>query len=342
MPIPFLDSMRLNKPVRLLGTILLSGAFLFLALRGVEWDRLWHALQYTRWLYIPAIFATTIWTLYIRAQRWKVLLHGQGAVVHSAFVHATNIGFMSNMILPLRAGEVIRPVLLSRRSGLPLGTVLASIVLERVFDLLTVIAIFGLAAAFVPVSSALRNVGFLLMSFAVALSLTVFFLRWKQHRLIQFWEWLASYLPTLVSHPVDHFLRAFLQALSVLDHPRTFVSVVGWTFYLWTIIALVNALGLLAFDLPVPLLPATLVVTAVVALAVSAPSAPGYVGSFQFGCKVALAAYAVDSSVALAFSLVLHVTQFLATVAAGLVSLTLEGLSLREIEEVGQTDAVPS
>ena len=334
--------MHINRQVRFVATVLVSAAFLFFALRGVEWDRLWVALQDTRWLYVPAIFGTTIWTLYIRAQRWKVLLHGHGEVPHSIFVHATNIGFMANMVLPLRAGEVIRPVLLARRSGLPLGAVLASIVLERVFDLVTVIAIFGVAAMLVPVSVTLQNVGLLLVALAVGLSVTILVLRWKQTWILRFWESMAPHFPHFAAEPVGHFLRAFLRALSVLDRPRTFLSLIAWTCYLWSIIALVNALGLLAFDLVVPLLPATLVVTAVVALAVSAPSAPGYVGSFQFGCKVALAAYAVDSSTALAFSLVLHVTQFLATVGAGVVSLALEGMSLREIEEVGQTDVSPS
>jgi methionine aminopeptidase len=66
------------------------------------------------------------------------------------------------------------------------------------------------------------------------------------------------------------------------------------------------------------------------------------VGAFQLGCTLALSAFSVEQSTALAFSLVLHATQFVATVLAGVYSLTVEGLSLREIEEVSESNVAIS
>jgi hypothetical protein len=77
--------------------------------------------------------------LYIRAQRWRVLLRPVGTPFLRALVDATNIGFMANVLLPLRIGEIIRPVLLSRKERQPLGGILATIVLERIFDMFTIL-----------------------------------------------------------------------------------------------------------------------------------------------------------------------------------------------------------
>ncbi len=327
----------MNRKARILLTVVLSACFLFIAIRGTEWSRVSDALARTAWIFVPGVFLATIWTLLIRAQRWQVLLRALGSVELPPLVHATNIGFMANMILPLRAGEVIRPVLLARKTHLPLGGVMASIVLERILDLLTVIALFGAAVLLVPVSAPVRKMGWALLLVAAVLCLAIGAARWQEERIIRFWRFVAQYLPAPLAHPLGGFVTGFLQAVKVLDRVWSFFLLGAWTLYLWAIIALVNAFGILALNLAVPLGSAVLVVTALVALAVSAPSAPGYVGAFQFGCTLALGFFQVEQSEALAFSVVLHATQFLATVAAGVFSLVNEGLSLRQIEEVRES-----
>jgi uncharacterized protein (TIRG00374 family) len=332
----------MRRNLRVLLTIALSAFFLALAVRGAEWSAVRSAFLETNWAFVPAIFVTTLWTLYIRAQRWQLLLAALGRVERAPLVHATNIGFMANMILPLRAGEVIRPVLLSRKTSLPLGGVLASIVLERILDLLMVIALFGIAVLLVPVSPVLRSAGWALLGVAGLLCLGIAVARLGGAQIEHIWITFSAYLPNFCRRPIGEFVRGFLQAVKVLDRTSAFFRLAIWTVYLWAVIALVNALGILALALSVPLISAVLSVTALVALAVSAPSAPGYVGAFQLGCTLALSAFSVEQSTALAFSLVLHATQFVATVLAGVYSLTVEGLSLREIEEVGESNVAIS
>jgi hypothetical protein len=84
------------------------------------------------------------------------------------------------------------------------------------------------------------------------------------------------------------------------------------------------------------------VVTAVIAIAVSAPSAPGYIGAFQVGCTLALAIFGISKSDAFAYSIVLHVTQFVGVIGAGLYSLAREGMTMRQLEEVSETDGAPA
>lgn len=330
----------MSRQARIALTLAISGVFLFLALRGVEWNRAWAATQQIHGVWLGFVALCTVWTLIIRAQRWQVLLRPLGHVTRSPLVHATNIGFLANMVLPLRAGELVRPVLLTRQAQLPLGGVLATVVLERVFDLVAVLFLAGVATLLVPINEEVRGWGVLVVGFGVALAAATGIARWQERRVWQWWNYVAKWLPQLLADPLGHFVRGFLQALEVLDRPRAFLALIIWTLYLWAVIAAVNTLGLLAFSaaFSVPLISCGVVLTAIVALAVSVPSAPGYVGAFQLGCQIALEAFDVDKSSALAFSVVLHVTQFLAILAAGVYSLVHEGVSFRQLEEVSKSD----
>ena len=101
---------------------------------------------------------------------------------------------------------------------------------------------------------------------------------------------------------------------------------------LWAVIGILYVLGFEAFHLDVPPVKGALILTAIIAIAVSVPSAPGFIGSYQLGCVLALGMFGVDESAALAFSLVLHMTQFVAVIGAGLYSLWKEGMSFSDVE----------
>lgn len=328
----------MSRSLRIGVSIAISAVFLYFAVRGVDWQEAGAALAGARYFYVLPIMVLTVWTLYIRAQRWRVLLRPVGTPAMRTLVAATNIGFMANMVLPLRIGEVIRPVLVSRKEREPLSGILATVVLERVFDLFTILFLFGVSASLVPVSDQVQQWGYGLFGFALLIGAGVALVRWQEDLALRLLRVVLRPFPQKIAEPVDHFFRGFVQALEILDSPLTFLQLLGWSLYLWVVIASVHLFALVAFTLPVPLILGSIVVTAVVAIAVSAPSAPGYIGAIQLGCTLALAIFGVPKSDAFAFSIVLHVTQFVAIVIAGVYSLTREGMTLRQVEEVSEAD----
>jgi uncharacterized protein (TIRG00374 family) len=327
-----------KRSLRIAFSVIISAVFLGFAIRGVHWNEATAALARAHYLYTLPMFPITVWTLYIRAQRWRLLLRPLGTPAMRTLVAATNIGFMANMVLPLRAGEVIRPVLVSRKEGEPLGGVLATIILERVFDLFMVLLLFGVSMAAVSVSATVRQWGMSLTGVALGIVAVVVLVRWQEALALRLLELVLRPLPHAVARNVDHFFRGFVQALEILDSPWTFLRILGWSAYLWLVIAFIYVWGLLAFDLPVPWVLGSIVVTAIVAIAVSAPSAPGYIGVFQVACTLALGLFGVTESDAFAFSIVMHLAQFAATVGAGLYSLVREGMTFQQIERVSEVD----
>jgi uncharacterized protein (TIRG00374 family) len=306
--------------------------------RNVEWGKAASALAGAQYFYILPMFAVTVFSLYIRAQRWRILLRPVGSPALRTLVDATYIGFMANAILPLRVGEVIRPVLVSRKEREPLGGILATIVLERIFDVFTILFLFGVAAALVPVSESVRQWGYRLCGVAALLGAGVALVRWQETLALRLLRLVLRPLPPRLAQPIDHFFGSFVQALEILDSPLTFIQLLAWSLYLWLVISSIYLFGLLQFGMEVPLLVGAIAVTAITAIAVSAPSAPGGIGLFNFGCVLALAIFRISESDAIAYSLVLQVTQIVAVVAAGLYSLAREGMTMRQIEGLSERD----
>jgi len=329
-----------QRALRIGFSIAISALFLYLALRGIEWDKTYKAFAEAQYLYVIPIIGVTVWQLYIRAQRWQLLLRRMGEPPMSTLVAATNIGWMANFLLPLRAGEIIRPVLLSRKESLPLGGVLATIALERIFDMFTILLLFGLTAVLLPVSETVQTWGFRLLGLALVVAGGIAFVRWRSALALRLLDFVLSPFPGKLAEPIRNFFEGFLDALKILDSPRAFLQLIAWSIFLWLVVSCIFGLGIMMFDLPAPFFIGQIVVTVVVAVAVSAPSAPGFIGAFQLGCVIAFdEILGIPKGDAVAYSLALHATQFVAIIGAGLYSLAQQGLSLKQAGEVAESDA---
>ena len=309
----------------------ISLLFLTFAIRGVDWEEARSALARANYLWAIPIILVTIWSLYIRAQRWQVLLQHVGNPQLKTLVSATYIGFMANMVLPLRAGEVIRPLFVSRKEQQPLSSIIATVVLERIFDMFMVLLLFGIGASMVSVSEQVQAWGLRLLGLAVMVALAIIIIRWQEALAFRILNFVLKPFPDGVAEPVRNFFKGFVEALEILESPAAFLQILAWSIFLWIIISSLYLFGILAFDLPVPWIIGALLVNTIVGIAVSAPSAPGYIGAFQLGCSLSLVQiFKVSESDAFAYSIVCHISQFIGVIIAGLYALAREGMSLSE------------
>jgi len=312
----------------------LSALFLYIAVRGVDWPEVGRSFATADYRWVPAMVIVGIYVLYVRSQRWRLLLtQATGSELPMGPIFSANaIGFMANMLLPLRAGEIARPLLLSRRTGIALATVLATAVLERLLDLFALVcfAMWVVSASSVPpeVTAALWSAG-AIMLVAVATLVAVHF---QRARLLPIIDRAWGVLPAAMAERIVHMEHVFLDGLATIGNAAVLLRAVAWSFYIWILIAVGFALGFLMTGIDVPLLGGGITVMTLVALAVAAPAAPGFVGTFQFACKIALGQiYGVAAATALGYSIIVHVTQFSTQVVIGLVYLVREGVSLGDI-----------
>ena len=131
-------------------TVLLAVGFGYLTMRNVRFSQAWHALQTSNyWWLIPAFGAFVVATL-MRAMRWRALFARGRRPARGPVIAATMIGYLFNNIMPARAGEAARVVALNQRAGTPPAEIVGTVVVERAYDVLSILIIFFCAAPWLP------------------------------------------------------------------------------------------------------------------------------------------------------------------------------------------------
>jgi uncharacterized protein (TIRG00374 family) len=325
----------LRSSLRLVAGIGFSAFLLYLALIGVDWNRVLSGLRSAQYGYLLPILLISFLTLYLRAVRWQFFLHPLGRMHFQNLLSSTCIGFMANMLLPLRIGELIRPFLLSRKERVEVTTTLATIVTERVFDLISLLGFFMVLLFFLPLPKQVQHSGLIVsMGAMILLAALICSHLWKQN----IFEWLDRPFfqkKKSVAGMRRQFLL-FMTGLEILSNTSDMLKAFAYSLLLWLSIGLIYSFGLHLMGLDVPFLSGGMAISVIVALAVSLPSTPGYVGAFEFGCKVGLLIFGIRETEAFSYSIILHLSQFTVTVAAGLFFLVRENLTLSELRRFGR------
>jgi uncharacterized protein (TIRG00374 family) len=311
--------------------IAVSLACLWFATRGTDWYAVGRVLAAARLPWVAAAVASAVLAILLRAQRWRLLLRPVAAVPLGASFSATAIGFAATSVLPLRLGEVIRPAFLARRVGFGVAPALSSVVLERLFDMLFVIICFLALSLIYPLPADLRRAAFLLGAAAIigfALLLLAQRNRARAERLL---DTALGWMPAAVGRAVRPLASGFFDALGALESGRIVSGVVGYSAVLWTANGLPFLFSFLALGIDVPLVPAALAAIVVVAAFVFMPQAPGFLGTWQAGCVLALDLFGVPKDLAVGFSLLTWLLQMFVSVGLGGFFVAREDLSVRQL-----------
>jgi glycosyltransferase 2 family protein len=325
----------LRNTIRLTIGIAVSLACLWFATRGTDWDAVGHVLGSARMTWVLASALSSLLAILLRAQRWRLLLRPVAAVPLAPAFSATAIGFAATSVLPLRLGEVIRPAVLARRVGFAISPALSSVVLERLFDLLFVLLCFLVLSVIYPLPAELRRAALVLGTAAVAGFVVLLVASRNRPRAERILEAVLAWVPAAVGRVVRPLATGFLDALGALGSVRIVGGVVGYSALLWSANALPFLFGLLALGIAVPLVSAALACVVVVAAFVFMPQAPGFLGTWQAGCVVALDLFGVPKDLAVGFSLLTWVIQMLVNVPLGGYFASREDVSLRQLVRGG-------
>jgi uncharacterized protein (TIRG00374 family) len=316
--------------------IAVSVALLALAVRGVHLDEVLHAFAQVRPGWVLVVLLTLPVRFWLTAVRWRVLLDPVKRIALHRLFGVTLIGFMANNVLPARIGEIVRAYALGRVESIPAPLAFATVVIERIFDGFTLLLFLAGGLLFLPLPPlvlwlSVASFAIYLVALAGLLSL-----RWPGGRRLV--TGLLEWLPARLQGPAAHLLDSFCLGLDTLGDGRALLAIAGLSLANWT----VNALGFqamfLAFSLDLPL-PAGFLVLAIVAGLLVLPSAPGYVGTFQWATKIGMALFAVPEATALSVSILYHAINYVPITLAGLAYLAAFNLTLGELRAAGEKPA---
>lgn len=308
----------------------------------------WTQVKRARIDLLFAGFVAVILTYVIRAWRWRYLLHPIGPTRFRTAFRTTVIGFAALGVLPARAGDVLRPYLLARQEGLQVSATLATIVMERVLDLIAVLLllalyVWGMADPTtlpptllrgIEVSSALAGVT------AIVLMVVMWILATHPERIGGFVFTVARVLPHAMADRLAGLARTFSSGFAVAREPRFLAAAFVWSFPLWLAIAAEAWLVTIAFGIAMPFA-GTFLLQALLVIGVAVPT-PGAVGSYHEAYRIGVTAFfgaAEDTAVAAA--IVTHAVSYFPVVLTGIVFMIQDGLSFGRIKALAGTKEVP-
>jgi uncharacterized protein (TIRG00374 family) len=334
---------RLWTDPKILAGIVLSGLLTWLALRGTNLDEVTSALTRVDMSSLLWAVVLTYLVLWLRSVRWRLLLMGIAPVSLRHVFEASLLGYMINYVLPIRIGELVRAYLVGTHGGFSRSAALATVVVERVIDVLSILIIFACISPFMVLPQGQGQLVGLLQGGAFLLSLAgsgalLMILVFRRHT-----ELLANLLVRWFGDIAPGIARqawrvsAFAQGLRWGQGIGSLLMLGLLTLLIWAMTVaqiMVLAFGM-GFDLPWV---AGWLVLVALAVGVSLPSAPGMVGTFHYAALLVLLMYAVPQAEALSYAILLHAVSVVPIVLVGLALTWLGGLSLRKLLALEQDD----
>lgn len=332
-------------PVRLRTIIVSVLAIALFAwfLRHANLADVWVQVRRARVELLIAGFGAVILTYIIRAYRWQFLLHPIGPTRFRTALRTTVIGFAALGVLPARAGDVLRPYLLARQEGLSTSATLATIVMERVLDLIAVLSllvfyVWGVSDPSrlppalmrpIEISSALAGAA------AAVLMAMMWLLATHPERIGRLVFSAARILPHRVADRLAGLAQTFSSGFAVAREPRSLALALFWSFPLWLAIAAEAWLVTIAFNILMPFT-GTFLLQALLVIGVAVPT-PGAVGSYHEAYRIGVTTFfGAPDDAAVAAAIVTHAISYVPVVLTGLVFMAQDGLSLGRLNQMAQ------
>jgi glycosyltransferase 2 family protein len=298
--------------------VIISVIFLYVSLKGLALDKFWAALQDANyWWLLPgvAVYFVGVW---VRAWRWHYMLRPLKKIPTRTMFPIVAIGYMGNNIYPARAGEVLRAAVLKQREGVPISASLATVVVERIFDGVVMLAfvflnlpelarLAGITITIAGVNISIPQlavVGAVIFAGALAVFVVAAMFPRTSEKVI---DWFVPrVIPERFRTQTREVSIRFLSGLESLRSPFEALMIFFTTVIIWLLETGKYWFVMHAFPFQVSFF-TLMLMNGIVNLATTIPSAPGYVGTFDLpGIKV-LQAYGIGQAVATGYTLVLHV-----------------------------------
>lgn len=315
-----------RKFLEFIALLLLAIAILWWFGRGLDWTQVRSSLLASDWRLILLGALVVLGGYLWRTFRWQAFLAPLTKASLREIWIATCVGYAAVLTLG-RAGEVVRPLVLPMRDRrVRPASSFVTIMIERVYDSITVLLLFAVnLVLFTPASGAsefarARQIGFALVTVLFVFVALLIVFRWRSPQVIGWLDrkiHLDSRVLGRLKHVIINLLRQLATALGVLTRARELATTVGWSLALWGSVAAGNLIVFRAFGLPFGVSEALFVLGwSMIGSVIPTPG--GAAGAFHAVTGGALILLGVPAEQAAAVAIVIHLVDFLPAALFGL------------------------
>ena len=320
---------------KLLVSLGLGALFIFLAFRQVDLRQMGRAFATADYVWLLPSLLLIFLGFYLRTLRWKYLLEPVRPVKLGVLFSALMVGYMANTVLPAHLGELARAYLVGKKESLRASAVFASIVIERIIDVFTLLAFMALAMIIFPSFPPwVRQSGFITLAVMLALLAVLLLMKRFRTQSLRLLEKLTTALPRRLRERLNSMLHSFLDGVTPLKNRWRYLQVTLLSVLIWICYGLVFQLNFYSFgfqrDYVLPW-SAALVLLVITTISVVVPSSPGYIGTYHYLCQLSLAFFGIPKGPALTYAFVLHAINIFPPFILGLFFFYRERLSFKTI-----------
>ncbi len=273
------------------------------------------------WWFIPAVLVQFV-AHWLRAVRWQYFLDKIKRVSVLRLFNATLIGYMGNTVLPAHLGEVFRANVVANQEKIPTSSTLATLVIERLIDVLSLLVIMVLTIVVYPFPDWVTKSGYIMFAFTIAFFAFLFLLKQQNPLTVKLLNFGLGLLPNAISVKLGEIIYAFIDGINGMKRKSDYLvvfllSLSIWFFYWVTLYCIFIAFNLFEiYDINIL---ASVVLLVITTISVVVPSSPGYVGTYHYLCQLSLGLFGVPSSVGLSFAFAAHGFSLLPTAIVGFI-----------------------
>lgn len=329
-------------------SLLVGGLFVYWFAYKLNWIEVWAEVREANWGQLTLALSLLIGTYFVRVLRWQTLLTPLAQTSLGALLRATMIGFSALFIMG-RAGEmIVRPAALAAKEKIHPSACYATVMVERVFDMVMVVVFFAVNMVFFEFTSndveAMQILGWIKITGALLLIASIagiyglsVFSRRRESALAHL-ESRLKWLPVTIKKGLLSLLSHISESLSVLHDAKELTLVVSYTLLLWTMVAVAHLLVVRAFGIPYRVIPFTgaVFVMGLSMLGSVVPTPGGATGPFHTATAASLLFLGVESNKAASVAIILHLVIFAPATFFGLFYVIKDGLSLENLKRMGE------
>lgn len=271
-----------------------------------------------------------------RTLLWQRILSTVKNVDFPNTFSALMIGFFANNILPGRAGEFMRAYVLGSKENIGKTFILGTIVVERLFDISILLLFLVLSTFLFPMPEWTKRIVVMTSIILLIILAIVYLILLKQVPLLEKLENKLFFLSNSKRWFIVKKLDSFISGLRILKKPKLILTIFTLSLLTWMFVSVSMFFVCKSIDINIPSY-GLLFVLSVINLGVIVPSSPGYIGTYQFLCVIALSAFSVDKETALSFSIIHHALWYLPLTLLGFVFLWREHLNLAKLRMIRET-----
>ena len=311
----------------LVGGILISAAFLFLALHSIVWKDFFKTFNQVRIGYLILGVVITIIPYLIVSLRWKILLSETISVSFAEIFSFTMIGYFASTIFPARLGDFGKAVFVGRTKKISSSQVFGTVLLERLMDTVMLLVLAVWLSFLMEYSAAVKKGLWVLAAISIAVIIGVVVLALNMQLLQKIRHWVERKLRLKILDAIFGMVEKLAAGLCAVRQKKVLFWALLLSLFSWLLLGFCYITYQASFQITIPWYAAFFVIV-LINLSGIIPSSPGNIGVYEYMVILGFSFWGVDKSVGLSFGLLTHGLNLLVTLVLGGWCLYRRGISL--------------